>query len=92
MQHENLTGECTVQTRMESVVSISKRQNEDLREVAIRFNQTLSRLRGNYPQMDKETKPNTPEGLLAEMELSLQTKDEVITFLFELEKELRSLI
>lgn len=75
---QNEPSECAVQTRLESVARISRRQNEDLFNLAICLSQTLARLRGEHPQANKASEKPTPNGMLAEIELSLQERDETI--------------
>lgn len=81
-----------VQTRLEAVASMSKRQNDDLYGVIYCLKETLSRLRGEHPSKEEGEKSPLPSGLLPEIEFSFQKRDEAITLLSELEKELRSLI
>lgn len=94
MQYENAAAgsQNLVQTRLESVVSISKRQNEDLYDVAYKLMETLARLRGEVPTANKASDKPNPCGLIAEIELSLQERDGVISMLSEIERELRSFI
>lgn len=94
MQHENAAvgpGNL-VQTRLESIASISKRQNEDLYNVAYNLMETLARLRGEVPKENKTNDNKAPCGLIADIELSLQERDNAISLLSEIERELRSLI
>lgn len=94
MQHENAAvgpGNL-VQTRLESIASISKRQNEDLYNVAYNLMETLTRLRGEIPMANKANDNPAPCGLIAEIELSLQNRDDAISLLSEIERELRSFI
>jgi hypothetical protein len=94
MQHENaaIGSGNLVQTRLESIASISKRQNEDLYNVAYNLTEVLARLRGEIPKANKAHDNPAPCGLIAEIELSLQNRDEAISLLSEIERELRSLI
>lgn len=81
-----------VQTRLESISSISNRQVSDLWDVACCLMQTLSRLRGDHPEDGDKGKLSAPCGLIAEIEHSLQKKDELISKLNDIERELRSLL
>lgn len=81
-----------VQTRLEAVASMSKRQNDELYGVIYCLKETLSRLRGEHPSKEEGEKSPLPSGLLPEIEFSFQKRDEAITMLSEIEKELRSLI
>lgn len=81
-----------VQTRLEAVASMSKRQNDELYGVIYGLKETLSRLRGEHPSKEEGEKSPLPFGLLPEIEFSFQKRDEAITLLSEIEKELRSLI
>lgn len=84
--------ECAVQSRLESVVSMQKRQNADLIDVKICLLQTLARLRGEHPEALKEKKDGSPCGIIHALERGIQDTDLIIQELREIEGELRSLI
>ena len=84
--------ECAVQSRLESVVSMQKRQNADLIDVKICLLQMLARLRGEHPEALKEKKDGSPSGIIHALERGIQDTDLIIQDLREIESELRSLI
>lgn len=89
---KNEVDACSIQSRLEAVASMQKRQNADLRDVSICLMQTLGRLRGEHPEALKEKKDGSPSGLLHALEIGLQDTDLIIQELRETESELRSLI
>lgn len=83
---------CDVQSRLEAIVSVQQRQNNDLRDVSIFLSQTLARLRGEHPQALTEKKDGSPSGIIHSLERGLQDSESLIQELKEIESELRSLI
>lgn len=84
-------GQQMVQTRLEAISSINTRQVDELHGLACRLKETLARLRGEHPETKEEAMPKAC-GLIAQIECTLQKKDDIISTLNEIEREIRSLL